>query len=66
MNAFAPNATIFKIFLISLLPLILIILYSFIWLSMWLLLRKYFEDMLKKREKGETGDVEASKKPTDY
>ena len=28
--------------------------------------RKYFEDMLKKREKGETGDVEASKKPTDY
>ena len=31
MNGFAPNATIFKIFLISILPINLIILYSLIW-----------------------------------
>ena len=45
MNVFAPNATIFKIFLISLLPLILIILYIIIWLIMWIPLKKYFEDL---------------------
>ena len=45
MNAFAPNATIFKIFLISLLPLILIILYCIAWLSMYVLLRKHFGDI---------------------
>ena len=31
MNGFAPNATIFKIFLISILPINRIILYSLIW-----------------------------------
>ena len=45
MNAFAPNATIFKTFLISLLPLFLIILYITIWLIVWVPLKKYFEDI---------------------
>ena len=45
MNAFAPNATIFKTFLISLLPLFLIILYIIIWLIVWVPLKKYFEDI---------------------
>ena len=45
MNAFAPNSTIFKTFLISLLPLILIVLYIIIWLIMWMPLRRYFEDL---------------------
>ena len=45
MNAFAPNATIFKIFLISLLPIILITLYCIVWLSMWLIFRKHFGDI---------------------
>ena len=31
MSGFAPNATIFKIFLISILPINLIILYSLVW-----------------------------------
>ena len=45
MNAFAPNATIFKIFLIALLPLILIMLYSIMWMVMHLVFRKYFKDI---------------------
>ena len=45
MNGFAPNATIFKTFLIALLPLFLIILYIIIWLIVWMPFKKYFEDL---------------------
>ena len=44
MNAFAPNATIFKIFLIALLPLILILVYSLMWIIMHLAFKTYFKD----------------------
>ena len=45
MNAFAPNATIFKIFLNSLLPIVLILLYSVIWVILHLVFKKYIEDV---------------------
>ena len=45
MNGFAPNATIFKIFLMSILPFMLIIFYSLMWTIMYLLLNKYFNDI---------------------
>ena len=45
MNAFAPNSTIFKIFLIALLPLILIVLYCIIWTMMHLVFKKHFQDI---------------------
>ena len=35
MNGFAPNATIFKIFLMSVLPFVLIAFYSFMWIIMY-------------------------------
>ena len=45
MNAFAPNAAIFKIFLISLLPIFLIILYSVMWAILHTIFRKCLHDM---------------------
>ena len=45
MNAFAPNAAIFKIFLISLLPIFLIILYSVMWMILHTIFRKCLHDM---------------------
>ena len=45
MNAFAPNATIFKIFLISLLPLALIMLYSIMWIILHISFREYLKDI---------------------
>ena len=45
MNAFAPNSTIFKIFLISLLPISLILLYSTMWTTLHMIFSKYLNDM---------------------
>ena len=45
MRAFAPNSTMFKIFLISVLPLCLIIIYWFLWWLLYLLFHKYFNDI---------------------
>ena len=45
MNTFAPNATIFKIFLNALLPVVLIFLYSIIWTLIYLVMNKYFKDI---------------------
>ena len=45
MNAFAPNATIFKIFLNSLLPIVLILFYSIIWVILHLVFKKYIKDV---------------------
>ena len=45
INAFTPNSTIFKIFLISVLPLCLIIIYWFLWWLLYLLFNKYFNDI---------------------
>ena len=47
MQAFANNATVFKIFLIALLPLALILLYSVMWTILHLTLNKYFKDLTR-------------------
>ena len=47
MRAFANNATVFKIFLIALLPLALILLYSVMWTILHLALNKYFKDLTR-------------------
>ena len=44
MNAFAPNETIFKITLISFLPIALILIYAVVWICMYFILKKYFKD----------------------
>ena len=45
MNAFAPNVVVFKIFLIALLPLALILLYSVMWTILHLVFCKFFKDI---------------------
>ena len=45
MNAFAPNETIFKIILISFLPVVLILIYVILWLSIYLIFKKYSRDL---------------------
>ena len=45
MNAFAPNETIFKIILISFLPVALILIYVILWLSIYLIFKKYSRDL---------------------
>ena len=45
MNAFAPNETIFKITLMSFLPIALILIYATVWLCMYLVPKKYFKDI---------------------
>ena len=45
MNGFAPNATMFKIFLMSVLPFALVAFYSFIWTIMYFIFNKYFSDL---------------------
>ena len=45
MNGFTPNATMFKIFLMLLLPVALISFYSLIWIIMYLIFNKYFDDL---------------------
>ena len=45
MNAFAPNSTIFKMFLAAILPIALILLYSLVWIMAYLILKKYFSDI---------------------
>ena len=45
MNMFAPNATMFKIFLMSVLPFALIVFYSLMWIIMYLFFNKYFSDL---------------------
>ena len=45
MNAFAPNATIFKMFLAAVLPIALIFLYSFVWILAYLISNRYFKDI---------------------
>ena len=45
MNAFAPNETIFKIILISFLPIALILIYVILWVCMYVVLKKYFNDI---------------------
>ena len=45
MNVFAPNSTIFKMFLAAILPIALIFLYSFVWILAYLIFKKYFSDI---------------------
>ena len=45
MNAFASNSSLFKIFLVALLPIILIFLYSFVWILAYLISKRYFSDI---------------------
>ena len=45
MNGFAPNATMFKIFLMSILPFALIAFYSLMWVIMYFIFNKYFNDL---------------------
>ena len=45
MNAFAPNSVIFKMFLVAILPIVLILLYCFLWTLAYYMIPKYCSDI---------------------